>query len=80
MLNPSLDPGQLGQGELEQLPSERMRGLAADDEAAWAKVKIDGKDWSRILSVGRLNPRVVACKLSFSPYPSFYLFPFYFAC
>ncbi|OOF91195.1 hypothetical protein ASPCADRAFT_211481 [Aspergillus carbonarius ITEM 5010] len=60
LLNPSLDPGQLGQGELEQLPSERMRGLAADDEAAWAKVKIDGKDWSRILSVGRLNPRVVA--------------------
>ncbi|PYI10747.1 cell cycle checkpoint protein [Aspergillus sclerotiicarbonarius CBS 121057] len=60
LVNPSLDPGQLGQGELEQLPSERMRGLAADDEAAWARVRIDGKDWSRILSVGRLNPRVVA--------------------
>ncbi|PWY80925.1 cell cycle checkpoint protein [Aspergillus sclerotioniger CBS 115572] len=60
LLNPSLDPGQLGQGELEQLPSERMRGFAADDEAGWARVRIDGKDWSRILSVGRLNPRVVA--------------------
>ncbi|GCB27917.1 checkpoint protein hus1 [Aspergillus awamori] len=61
LLNPSLDPGQLGDGrELNQLPSERMREVPADDEAGWAKVRIDGKDWSRILSVGRLNPRVVA--------------------
>ncbi|RAL02700.1 checkpoint protein HUS1 family protein [Aspergillus ibericus CBS 121593] len=60
LLNPSLDPGQLAQGELEQLPSERMRGIPEDEEAAWARVRIDGKDWSRILSVGRLNPRVVA--------------------
>ncbi|OJJ69101.1 hypothetical protein ASPBRDRAFT_57638 [Aspergillus brasiliensis CBS 101740] len=61
LLNPSLDPGQLGEGrELSQLPSERMREVPADDEAGWAKVRIDGKDWSRILSVGRLNPRVVA--------------------
>ncbi|XRM44721.1 Checkpoint protein hus1 [Aspergillus tubingensis] len=61
LLNPSLDPGQLDEGrELGQLPSERMREVPADDEAGWAKVRIDGKDWSRILSVGRLNPRVVA--------------------
>ena len=67
LLNPSLDPGQLDEGrELGQLPSERMREVPADDEAGWAKVRIDGKDWSRILSVGRLNPRVVACKDSFS--------------
>ncbi|GKZ37395.1 DNA damage checkpoint control protein [Aspergillus brasiliensis] len=64
LLNPSLDPGQLGEGrELSQLPSERMREVPADDEAGWAKVRIDGKDWSRILSVGRLNPRVVACEI-----------------
>ncbi|PYH48160.1 checkpoint protein HUS1 family protein [Aspergillus saccharolyticus JOP 1030-1] len=61
LVNPSLDPGQLSQGELEQLPSERMRALPSDDEAGWARVRIDGRDWGRVLSVGRLSPRVVAC-------------------
>lgn len=78
LLNPSLDPGQLDEGrELGQLPSERMREVPADDEAGWAKVRIDGKDWSRILSVGRLNPRVVACKDSLSyafPFPPFRIY------
>ncbi|KAJ6150967.1 hypothetical protein N7470_007561 [Penicillium chermesinum] len=44
-----------------QLPSERMRELGEDDELGWAKVRIDGKDWSRVLSIGRLSPKVVAC-------------------
>ncbi|KAL4898625.1 checkpoint protein Hus1/Mec3 [Aspergillus ambiguus] len=61
LVNPALDPGQLSQGQIEQLPSERMRGLGEHDEAAWAKVRIDGKDWGRVLSVGRLSPKVVAC-------------------
>ncbi|KAE8354760.1 cell cycle checkpoint protein [Aspergillus coremiiformis] len=61
LVNPSLDPGQLSQTEIEQLPSERMRALSGDDEAGWAKVRIDGKDWGRVLSVGRLSPKVVAC-------------------
>ncbi|KAL4918096.1 checkpoint protein Hus1/Mec3 [Aspergillus aurantiobrunneus] len=61
LVNPALDPSQLEQGQLEQLPSERMRALSGDDEAGWAKVRIDGKDWARVLSVGRLNPKVVAC-------------------
>ncbi|PYH94262.1 cell cycle checkpoint protein [Aspergillus ellipticus CBS 707.79] len=60
LLNPSLDTCGLEQSAVEQLPSERLRALPADDEAGWAKVRIDGKDWSRVLSVGRLNPRVVA--------------------
>jgi HUS1 checkpoint protein len=66
LVNPPLDPSQLSQTEIEQLPSERMRALGAegnsDDEIGWAKVRIDGKDWGRVLSVGRLSPKVVACK------------------
>ncbi|KAA8643307.1 hypothetical protein EYZ11_002338 [Aspergillus tanneri] len=63
LVNPSLDPSQLSQTEIEQLPSERMRGLNENDEAAWAKVRIDGRDWGRVLSVGRLSPKVVAYAL-----------------
>ncbi|KAL1886866.1 Checkpoint protein hus1 [Paecilomyces lecythidis] len=64
LINPPLDPAQLSQSELEQLPSERMRllgGENGENEAGWAKVRIDGKDWGRVLSVGRLSPKVVAC-------------------
>ncbi|PGH11762.1 hypothetical protein AJ79_04663 [Helicocarpus griseus UAMH5409] len=64
LLNPPLDPAQLSQDELEQLPSERMRVLGGENgeaEEGWAKVRIDGRDWGRVLSVGRLSPRVVAC-------------------
>ncbi|KAF7174958.1 hypothetical protein CNMCM7691_005426 [Aspergillus felis] len=61
LVNPPLDPAQMSQSEIEQLPSERMRALGSDDEAGWAKVRIDSKDWSRVLSIGRLSPKVVAC-------------------
>ncbi|KAL2002583.1 hypothetical protein VTN02DRAFT_6480 [Thermoascus thermophilus] len=65
LVNPPLDLGQLSPSEIEQLPSERLRRIGAergdDDEAGWAKVRIDGKDWGRVLSVGRLSPKVVAC-------------------
>ncbi|KAL4803291.1 cell cycle checkpoint protein [Aspergillus unguis] len=61
LVNPALDPSQLSQSQMDQLPSERMRALPGDDEAGWAKVRIDGRDWARVLSVGRLNPKVVAC-------------------
>ncbi|KAI9375855.1 checkpoint protein Hus1/Mec3 [Aspergillus egyptiacus] len=69
LVNPELDPSQLSQSQMGQLPSERMRAFSGDDEAGWAKVRIDGKDWARVLSVGRLNPKVVACEL-FLPPPS----------
>lgn len=78
LVNPALDPAQLSsQTDVEQLPSERMRAMPADDptanrpgtttaadggEIGWAKVRIDARDWGRVLSVGRLSPRVVACK------------------
>ncbi|KAJ5263447.1 Hexokinase [Penicillium angulare] len=61
LVNPPLDPAHITQEQYSQLPSERMRGVGDDDESGWAKVRIDGKDWSRVLSVGRLSPRVVAC-------------------
>jgi HUS1 checkpoint protein len=64
LVNPPLDPAHISQEQYSQLPSERMRGVGDDDESGWAKVRIDGKDWSRVLSVGRLSPKVVACKLS----------------
>lgn len=66
LTNPPLDPRQMQGTDMDQLPSERMRqlGNSADDEdgAGWAKVRIDGKDWGRVLSVGRLSPKVVACR------------------
>lgn len=77
LVNPALDPAQLSsQTDIGQLSSERMRAIPADDPTAnglgsadgsegrgWAKVRIDAKDWGRVLSVGRLSPKVVACKL-----------------
>lgn len=62
LVNPPLDPAQLSQTDIDQLPSERMRALGGDSEEGWAKVRIDGKDWGRVLSVGRLSPKVVACE------------------
>lgn len=67
LVNPPLDPSQMGDTNMDELPSERMRRLGADpngdEEAGWAKVRIDGKDWGRVLSVGRLSPKVVACEM-----------------
>ncbi|KAF3490654.1 uncharacterized protein GIQ15_00171 [Arthroderma uncinatum] len=64
LVNPPLDPAHMSQNEIAQLPSERMRARGADGEEGWAKVRIDGKDWGRVLSVGRLSPKVVACECS----------------
>jgi HUS1 checkpoint protein len=66
LVNPPLDPAHITQDQASQLPSERMREAGDDDEAGWAKVRIDGKDWGRVLSVGRLSPKVVACELTCS--------------
>lgn len=64
--NPELDPTIIEGGEegLARHPSTRMKELADREgvgEEAWAKVRIDGKDWGKVLSVGRLGGRVVAC-------------------
>jgi HUS1 checkpoint protein len=55
--NPELDPAQLAM-PLAEHPSTRFREAGPE---AWATVRVDGKDWSRVLSVGRLEGRVIAC-------------------
>lgn len=55
--NPELDPAQL-QGPIEDHPSTRFKEAGPD---RWATVRVDGKDLSRVLSVGRLDGRVIAC-------------------
>ncbi|KAI5918937.1 Hus1-like protein [Camillea tinctor] len=55
--NPELDPAQLACA-LEDHPSTVFR---AAGPARWATVRVDGRDWSRVLSVGRLDGRVIAC-------------------
>ena len=68
LLNPELDATQFEGGEqaVRDHPSTRMKELGGSDgqnEAGWAKVRIDAKDWSRVLSVGRVSSRVVGCIL-----------------
>ncbi|KAI0100055.1 checkpoint protein Hus1/Mec3 [Nemania sp. FL0031] len=55
--NPQLDPSQLTCA-LEDHPSTRFR---EEGPNKWATVRVDGKDWSKVLSVGRLDGRVIAC-------------------
>lgn len=55
--NPELDPAQL-ERPVEEHPSTKFREEGPD---RWATVRVDGKDWSRVLSVGRLEGRVIAC-------------------
>jgi HUS1 checkpoint protein len=66
--NPELNPDQVEGGEESILrhPSTRMKNLGVDgsSEEGWAKVRVDGRDWGRVLSIGRLGGRVVACKLN----------------
>lgn len=54
--NPELDPAQL-EVPIEDHPSTKFREAGPD---RWATVNVDGKDWSRVLSVGRLEGRVIA--------------------
>ncbi|GAB7365721.1 hypothetical protein MBLNU230_g7059t1 [Neophaeotheca triangularis] len=67
LVNPELDPSQHEDGSqgLANHPSARMKELGdsrGESEEGWASVKVDGKDWGKVLSVGRLNPsRVIAC-------------------
>ncbi|KAI2615895.1 Hus1-like protein [Hypoxylon sp. NC1633] len=55
--NPDLDPAQLPCA-LADHPSTRFKEAGPDK---WATVRVDGKDWSKVLSVGRLEGRVIAC-------------------
>lgn len=57
LTNPDLDPAQF-EGMEEEHPSAKMKAAGPN---AYATVRIDGKDWSKVLSVGRMGGRVIAC-------------------
>ncbi|KAL1892131.1 Checkpoint protein hus1 [Ceratocystis pirilliformis] len=57
LVNPALDPAQLAM-PLAEHPSTHYREGGPD---MWATVHVDGRDWSKVLSVGRLDGRVIAC-------------------
>ena len=64
--NPELDPSQVEDGVegLANHPSTRMKALgdsSGQGEEGWATVRVEGRDWGRVLSVGRMNGRVIAC-------------------
>ncbi|ESZ94530.1 hypothetical protein SBOR_5073 [Sclerotinia borealis F-4128] len=58
--NPDLDPRQIEDGDdgVENHPATKQKAAGPD---AWATVRIDGRDWGKVLSVGRLGGRVIAC-------------------
>ena len=66
LTNPELDPTQIEGAEegIAVHPSTIMRDKVPDEdgEEGWARVRIDGRDWGRVLSVGRLGGRVIACE------------------
>ncbi|EON61600.1 hypothetical protein W97_00815 [Coniosporium apollinis CBS 100218] len=64
--NPELDAGQVEGGEegIAAHPSTRMKELGdvqGKSEEGWAVCRIDGRDWGKVMSVGRLGGRVIAC-------------------
>lgn len=59
--NPELDPNTMedGHDSIENHPATKLKAAGPD---AWSTVRIDGRDWGKVLSVGRLGGRVIACE------------------
>ena len=59
LANPELDPGHVEGGAegIMDHASTRMK-----ESGNWATVRVEGRDWGRVLGVGRLGGRVIACK------------------
>lgn len=55
--NPELNSDELNM-PVEDHPSTKFQ---RDGPSRWATVRVDGKDWSKVLGVGRLEGRVIAC-------------------
>ena len=55
LVNPELDPTQI-EGGLENHPSTRR------DRAEFAEVRVQGKEWVRLLKVCSIAKRVIACE------------------
>jgi HUS1 checkpoint protein len=67
LTNPELDPETVEGGEegIAQHPSTRMRTRGDPEgisDEGWAVVRLDGKDWGKVLGIGRVGGRVIACK------------------
>ena len=62
LTNPELDPAQVEGGEegIRGHASTRMKERYGDE--AWSVVRVEGRDWGRVLGVGRLGGRVIACE------------------
>lgn len=63
--HPELEPSMFENGSqgVRDDPSTKkkdMGGPDGEDPAGWTALRIDGKDFNRVLSVGRLNSRVIA--------------------
>ena len=60
--NPELDPSMV-EGGVEGIKahaSTKMKEKEGDE--GWAVLRVEGRDWGRVLGVGRLGGRVVACR------------------
>jgi HUS1 checkpoint protein len=55
--HPELEPSHFDY-PIENHPCMKFKAEGPDK---WATVRVDGKDWSRVLGVGRLDGRVIAC-------------------
>ena len=62
LTNPELDPEQVEGGEegIRGHASTRMKEREGDE--SWSVVRVEGRDWGRVLGVGRLGGRVIACE------------------
>ena len=55
LMNPELDPSQI-EGGLENHPSTRR------EKEDFAEVRVEGKEWVKLLKVYSISKRVIACK------------------
>ena len=63
LANPELDPGHIEGGAegIMDHASTRMK-----ESGNWATVRVEGRDWGRVLGVGRLGGRVIACRFHYN--------------
>ena len=64
LTNPELDPEQVEGGEEGVRGDGSTRVKEREGEEAGSVVRVEGRDWGRVLGVGRLGGRVIACERS----------------